>query len=280
MPEGVVSEKILEKNIIKCFSGLRRWQFFLGSNRTVMRGRVVELPNKWHNLYSLMFVVGAAICETYFQMFYFQAFYFRTTIMFYSCLVGTLFVYSSYNTCLFTARFMNRDLNVQIYYMLQKIDTILQLNRDHYYTDFQATVHNRTNALICFFFPILYSLHIWSISGPICAEFLIPPLMTIHVEILLFYGFLYYIAVRLTIFNKMLKNCIAIIGKNNGETPKNNSQRTIVGMMLSLVKPSYDQIDNALEFNRWLECILQILKSYEMINEIFNYQVSLHHNIY
>lgn len=272
MAESVVSDHILEKNILKCFSGLHRTQYFLGSVRTVMRGRVVELPNIRHNLYSLVFVVCAAFSEVYYQTFYYRAFYHKNKMMFYSCFIGTCFGFFSYNTCLFVSRFTNRDLNVKIYYNLQKIDRILQLTHISYFTDFQATFQNRLNAMICFFFPLGFLLHAWAIlDRPMMIGFLIPSILTIYVDNLLLGALLYYIAVRLSIFNKMVENHIGIYEDENREP---NSSGTLVKMIMSLVIPSYDRIDNTLEWNRWLKCVQQTLKSYEMINEIFNYQVS------
>lgn len=272
MQEEIIQDR-LENNLIKCFSVLHKTLYVLGSTRVIIKDRVVERPNNgWLNLYSFFLVLCALFSETYLQVFYFDAFFHRNAIMYYTSLFGTVTQYLSYIMSLISARFTKVEENVIIYSKLQKIDRILKLSHDSYYTDFQAKVQNGTLLLICVFFPIGFYTHSAGLMDkPIYTALLAPALLILYLDLLLYGSLIYFIAVRVSIFNKMMKNHI---DKCLNEQPELKLPKTAVQMFLSLLNPSYDRIEDTLELNRWSECIQELLKSYKMINDIFNFQVS------
>ncbi|XP_072941889.1 uncharacterized protein [Epargyreus clarus] len=134
-----LSKDILEEESIKSFAPIRILQIVFGTCRVDVRHRFVTAPTFWQKCYSIFCIISVIVSCMHVIYVHLYGYYryqnIRTSATIWLC----IFILS--NICnLIHSRFLNGEANAKFYVKLQKIDRIMNIDKNEVIQNFTYTI--------------------------------------------------------------------------------------------------------------------------------------------
>lgn len=266
------SPKILEDNFLRNFFLFHYVLYILGGMRVNIQNNIISYTTFKQNLHAVVTIVAMTVSAAFYLRAYTDKYWGKDAIVLITCLFGCTMQYSSFLTNTLISKYTQRENNIQIYYMLQKLDRILQLEHNRYYSGFLVNMSLIITFLLLVFYTSGFLAHSYFLFTPLDTMYTIPfcfGMLTTYFDMILGVSMIYFLIIR----TRHLNQCIKMTASEDRPKIKGKS-KSLFKKILLFVIPNPKLYKESLQKEKWLKCVQQIINSYRIITDLYSYSVS------
>lgn len=259
----------LDQDVIKIFKFSYNMQKIFGGRRIVIKDKSIYPIGLAQRMYTLLCGIVSTISIIYFQVYYYQKFFEINFVVYFSCAFGTLIQYFCIVINLIHISFYRNESNVQLYWMIQKIERVLHMAKSNKMIVSPLRMNLILASINLVPFIIGYGIYVCDGTDiPVLASLLGVGLISLYLESVLILTFLYYFTLRTAFFNHTLQQNIC-----KDSSVVGISRFILVKHVLKIAKKEISP--SLIEPKEYLENFELILVTYKLFTELFSLPVCI-----
>lgn len=262
----------LNDNIITWLAPIYHMNKILGSSRVIVKNKFITTSSSWDKFYSILWMIAVTVSLIHYTKVYYSYYYDKSVVVYIGFSLVMVLQYVSYILNLIYIRFFNKEANIQLYLLLQKINIDLQLDKSKFLTKFAVSRSIIFVILVTIPYEIFFAVHVINIiEEPIYTIFFCFGLLIIYVDIVLTGFFVVCLAIHIGYLNNQ------IIRYNLQFMPEYRDAgikrwRSIEICLDTMTRENADK--DPAEFSNYVGSVRDILKCYKMVTDLYSFTVS------